>query len=86
MIKNSCNEVKQCAKCGEEIWSFERRENRNSGSVVHLKGQCSDRMNRPPGSDNPVVGKDSIGLDNVKCFKFIGLLMILIMVLLWVRG
>ena len=83
MIKNSCKDVKFCAKCGEEIWSFERRENRNSGSVVHLKGQCSDRMNRPPGSDNPVV-VDS--LDYVKCFKTIGLLMILIMVLLWVRG
>ena len=85
MIKDSCNTTKFCAKCGEEIWSFERRENRNSGSVVHLRGQCSDRLNRPPGSDNPVV-VDSIGLDNVKCFKLIGLLMILIMILLWVRG
>ena len=83
MIKNSCNEVKFCAICDEEIWSGDKRKVRNNGSVVNLKGQCPNVMNRPPGNDNPVV-VDS--LDNVKCFKLIGLLMILIMVLLGARG
>ena len=41
MIKNSCNEVKTCAKCNGDIYSFEMRDNRNNGDVVHLKEQCS---------------------------------------------
>jgi hypothetical protein len=40
MIKNSSNEVKECAKCKQDIYSFEKRDNRNNGKVVHLKGQC----------------------------------------------
>ncbi len=85
MIKMSCKTKKWCGKCGKEIWSFELRDNRENGSTVHLRGQCPNVMDRPPGNDNPVV-VDSIGLDNVKCFKLIGLLMVLIMVLLWAKG
>ena len=84
-IKASCKDEKQCGKCGKKIYRFETRDNRENGSTVHLKGQCHNVMNRPPGNDNPVV-VDSVGLDNVKCFKIIGVLMILIMVLLWARG
>ncbi len=40
MIKNSCKEVKFCAKCKQEVWSFERRDNLNNGRVEHLRGQC----------------------------------------------
>lgn len=40
MIKNSCNEVKKCAKCKQDIYSFEKRDNRNNGQVTHLKDQC----------------------------------------------
>ena len=85
MIRSSCKDEKTCGKCGKKIYRFETRVNRDNGSTVHLKGQCPNVMDRPPGSDNPVVGKDSIKLDNRKCFVLIGILSLFIMVLLGVR-
>lgn len=40
MIKNSSNKTKFCAKCKQEVWSFEKRKNINKTRVEHLKGQC----------------------------------------------
>ena len=84
-IKASCKDEKQCGKCGKKIYRFETRDNRDNGSTVHLKGQCPDKgMDRPPGTDNPVVGVDSIKADNIKLLNFIGIMLLIIMVLLGV--
>jgi len=40
MITMSCKEVKICAKCRDNIYTGEARDNRNNGDTVHLKGQC----------------------------------------------
>jgi hypothetical protein len=38
IIKRSSKEVKTCAKCHENVYTFEARKNRNNGDVEHL--QC----------------------------------------------
>jgi len=82
MIRMSANEVKQCSKCGNDIYTHEPRDNRDNGHTVHLKGQCPNVMDRPPGSDNPVVGVDSIQVDNRKFPLFFGIMLLIIMGLL----
>jgi len=42
-------------------------------------------MNRPPGTSNPVVGKDSVKADNRKFPLFFGIMLLIIMVLLGVK-
>jgi len=91
ITKTRKNDSKCSVKhCGKDIarveYAYTSSKKHFCGPCGHLENQYdADVMDRPPGNDNPVV-VDSIGLDNVKCFKLIGLLMILIMVLLWVRG
>ena len=85
MIRMSANEVKQCSKCGNDIYTHEHRDNRDNGHTVHLKGQCPNVMDRPPGTSNPVPGKDSVKADNIKLLKFIGIILLIIMVLLGVK-
>ena len=85
MIRMSANEVKQCSKCGNDIYTHEPRNNRKNGHTVHLRGQCPNVMDRPPGTSNPVVGKDSVQTDNRKLPLFIGLIVLIIAgVKLWI--
>jgi len=85
MIRSSCKDEKTCGKCGKKIYRFETRNNRKNGGTVHLRGQCHNVINRPPGTSNPVVGKDSVKADNIKLLKFIGIMLLIIMVLLGVK-
>ena len=85
MIRSSCKDEKTCGKCGKKIYRFETRNNRKNGGTVHLRGQCPNVMNRPPGTSNPVPGKDSVKADNIKLLKFIGIILLIIMVLLGVK-
>ncbi len=85
MIRSSCKDEKTCGKCGKKIYRFETRDNRDNGHTVHLRGQCPNVMDRPPGTSNPVPGKDSVKADNIKLLKFIGIILLIIMVLLGVK-
>ena len=44
MIKRSCNKVKTCCKCRENIYSYETRKNRNNGTSEHLKCPVSSLL------------------------------------------
>lgn len=81
MIRHSCKDEKSCGKCGKKIYRFETRDNRKNGSTVHLKGQCPNVMNRPPGTSNPVAGKDSIEVDNRKWLNLIGILILMLLII-----
>ena len=84
-IKHSCKNEKTCGKCGKKIYRFETRNNRKNGGTVHLRGQCPNVMNRPPGTSNPVPGKDSIRYDNRKFPLFIGILIAIILIVAGVK-
>lgn len=43
-IAMSCIKVKRCSKCGDNVYSFEIRKNRNNGTVEHLKCPVSDLL------------------------------------------
>jgi len=85
MIRMSANEVKQCSKCGNDIYTHEPRDNRDNGHTVHLRGQCPNVMDMPPGTSNPVVGKDSIEVDKRKLVNFIGLIVVVILIIAGVK-
>jgi len=73
--------------CGKEItrneWAYTSSKKHYCGSCGHLENQYdADVMDRPPGTDNPVVGKDSIKVDNRKFPLFIGFILLIIMGLL----
>lgn len=76
MIKNSCNKVKQCAKCRDNIYTFEMRKNLNNGRVEHLKGQCKPVSERVD---------DIVLSDDKKLLAFIGLVLCIIILLLGVH-
>lgn len=73
MIKNSCSKVKKCAKCRDNIYTFEMRKNLNNGRVEHLKGQCKHVAERV---DDIVLSEDK------KLLSFIGLVLCIICLLL----
>ena len=73
--------------CGKEItrneWAYTSSKKHFCGSCGRLENQYDNKvMDRPPGTNNPVVGKDSIQVDNRKWLNLIGL-MVLIITGLW---
>jgi len=73
--------------CGKEItrleFAYTSSKKHFCGPCGHLENQYADKgMDRPPGSDNPVVGVDSIKADNIKLLNFIGIMFLIVMGLL----
>ena len=75
--------------CGKDIarveYAYTSSKKHFCGPCGHLENQYdADRLNRPPGSDNPVV-VDSIRYDNRKLVNFIGLIVVIILIIAGVK-
>jgi len=76
--------------CGKDIarseYAYTSSKWHFCGPCGHLENQYDNKgMDRPPGSDNPVVGVDSIKADNIKLLNFIGIIIAIILIIAGVK-